>query len=294
MGRSLAFARRGMSAVGALFFAVVLASNTVWAGPTLASFSAGDFVPGAAIDNPYFPLVPGTLHRYEGLVTDPDSGETTLERAEDFVTFETIVIADVVARIVRAKSYADDVLVEDTFDYFAQDKLGNVWYLGEDTTAYEYGDDGKLVGTDTAGSFRAGVNGAQGGFIMPADLPIGFNYYQEFAAAEGALDQATILSLNESVTGPTGSYTNVLKTFETSELEPSLREHKYYALGIGLVLIEEDVNDAGQALNTIPLQSVTVSAVPLPPAALAGLVTMILFTLPTVVRANLRRRMPAA
>src|SRR5437764_11323857 len=144
------------------------------AGPVLPNFNASNFSPGAPIDNPYFPLVPGTTFHSGGTTHDPDTGETANERSEDFVTFQTRLIAGVAARIVRARTWDDNVLIEDTFDYYAQDKSGNVWYMGEDTKAFEYDDNGHLINTDTSGSFHAGIHGAKPGFIMPANPTAGF------------------------------------------------------------------------------------------------------------------------
>jgi len=121
------------------------------ANPVIPAFSASDFVPNAPIDNPYFPLVPGTTFHYAANVTDPDSGDKGFEREEDFVTFKSIVINNVHARVVHARTWFDDLLIEDTRDYFAQDKFGNVWYFGEDTKAFEYDDNGNLIDTDTSG-----------------------------------------------------------------------------------------------------------------------------------------------
>jgi hypothetical protein len=262
---------------------LVLCGSLTWtptagAGPVLPEFSPSNFAPGAPVDNPYFPLTPGTRYRYSGTVTDPENGETTREVDEDFVTTQTVVIGGVTARVVRARSWEDGVLAEDTRDFYAQDKSGNVWYMGEDTTAFEYDDAGKLIRSSKEGSWRTGVNGAKPGFIMPASPQPGFNYYQEFSPADGALDQAQVVSLNESVTVPAGSFTNVQKSLETSELEPGVREFKYYAPGLGLVLIEEDVNAAGQALTTLTLQGVTTgTAVPLPTAVWSALATAALY-----------------
>lgn len=247
------------------------------AGPVLPTFSPANFTPGAPIDNAFFPLVPGTTFRYEGDVTDADTGDKSHERDEDFVTPTTKTIGGVSARVVPSRVWMDDVLAEDTFDYYAQDKSGNVWYLGEDTKAFEYDDNGKLINTDTTGSFRAGVGGAEPGFIMPADPQVGFSYFQENAPVQDALDQAQVVSRTEKITVPVGTFDNALKTLETTPLEPGLHENKYYAAGVGNILVEADIPDGGVAVNVLPLVSkTTVSAVPLPPAGYAALLTAVL------------------
>jgi hypothetical protein len=192
-------------------------------------------------------------------------------------------------RVVRARSWEDDVLVEDTFDYYAQDKSGNVWYMGEDTKAFEYDDNGHLINTDTSGSFHAGVHGAKPGFIMPANPTVGFSYYQEFAQQDEALDQAKIASLDASITTPLGSFTHVLKTEESTVLEPGLHENKFYVKGIGQIQTFEDIGASGKPLNILPLTSITTSnAVPLPPAVWSGLGTMMLVA--CIYSCNARRR----
>ncbi|MGH7213810.1 MAG: hypothetical protein ACREIT_03485, partial [Tepidisphaeraceae bacterium] len=237
--------------------------SPVAAAPTLPDFSLATFVPGAAVDNPYFPLVPGTTRTYTAIV---DGEEVILE---DTVTFETELVLGVQVVRVRAREIIDGLLHEDTIDKYAQDTAGNVWYFGEETTEFEYDDQGVKIGQSTAGSWKAGVNGASPGFIMPANLPNGFNYFQEFAPNDGAVDQATILSSTESISIPVGDFDNVLKTLEFTELEPGKFEHKLYAPGVGLALIEEDLNELGEPGVVIPLVSVTV--IPLPPAALPAL-----------------------
>jgi hypothetical protein len=260
------------------------------AGPVLPDFDPGNFVAGAPIDNPFYPLVPGTVRTYQADVRDPDTGETTREVNPVTFTSQTRTIAGVTARVVRDRSFEDGVLAEDTLDYFAQDKQGNVWYLGEDTKAFEYDDDGRLIGTSTAGSWRAGVDGAKPGFIMPATHTVGFNYYQEFAPGSDALDQAEIVSLSESATVPVGSFDNVLKTRETSEAEPGVVEFKFYAAGVGELLTLEDLNAAGEPQTRVELISVTTAAaVPLPPAAWAALAAGGVLLLPRALTRLLRR-----
>jgi hypothetical protein len=181
-----------------------------------------DFV--AQVDNPFLPLTPGTTFIYEGKT------EEGSERIEVNVASDTKVILGVACTIVRDRVWVDDELVEDTFDWYAQDKEGNVWYFGEDSKEIE---DGKVVSTE--GSWEAGVNGAKPGILMKAHPEVGDAYRQEFAKDE-AEDMAKVLGLTESVTVPFGSYENCLKTMEWSPLEPEVVEHKYYAPGVGVIL----------------------------------------------------------
>jgi len=261
-----------------LFATMVFTASLADAGLAfLPPFSPSDFQPGAAINNPYFPLVPGTTFHSGGTVTDPDSGEKAFERSEDVVTRQTQNLGGVKARVVHARTWQDSVLIEDTLDFYAQDKKGNVWYLGEATKAFEYDDDGKLISTSTEGSWRTGVHGAKPGFIMPAHPTLGFHYYQEFSPKDGAVDEARITGLNASIIVPAGDFHPALKTLETTATEPGVKENKFYGLGAGIVLTEEDVDPSGKPLNSIPLLRITTAAaVPLPPAAMLGLVGLLL------------------
>jgi hypothetical protein len=120
---------------------------------------------------------------------------------------------------------------EDTLDWYAQDKAGNLWYLGEDTKEYE---DGKV--SSTKGSWEAGVDGALAGVLLPADPQVGMTYRQEYYKGE-AEDRAQVESVDESAEIAYGSFDGILKTKETTPLEPDLVEHKYYAKGVGVVLV---------------------------------------------------------
>ena len=150
------------------------------------------------------------------------------------------VIEGVETRVVHDRAFEKDVLsekyvmVEDTFDWHAQDDAGTVWYFGEDTK--ELDADGNIV--STKGSWEAGVDGAKAGFIMLADPQVGLRYYQELFR-NVAEDQAKVLSLNETVTlnvnGKDVTFENVLLTQETSRLDPGVLEYKYYARGVGLI-----------------------------------------------------------
>ncbi len=190
--------------------------------PYEPTINPDDFV--AQIDNQYLPLTPGTTLVYEG---DTEDGE---ERIEVEVTHETREILGVTCIVVRDRVWVDAKLAEDTFDWFAQDRDGNVWYFGEDSKEYE---GGKVV--STGGSWEAGVDDAKPGIIMEANPEVGDAYRQEYYKDE-AEDMAEVLSLNESVSVTYGTFENCLKTKEWTPLEPDVVEHKYYAPGIGVVL----------------------------------------------------------
>jgi hypothetical protein len=132
--------------------------------------------------------------------------------------------------VIHDVATRNGALVEDTLDWYAQDRAGNIWYLGEDTKEYQ---NGKV--STTAGSWEAGVDGAQAGVIMPADPHAGMGYRQEYYAGK-AEDAARVLSLDARVTVSAGRFAGVLKTLDYTRLEPKAREHKYYAKGVGPVL----------------------------------------------------------
>jgi hypothetical protein len=121
-------------------------------------------------------------------------------------------------------------VVEDTYDWYAQDADGNVWYLGEDTKEFE---GGKVV--STAGSWEAGVDGAQAGIVVPGTPELGLEYRQEHYEGE-AEDRGKVLSLDEWVEVPAGTYRPALMTKDWTPLEPDVLEHKFYAKGVGPVL----------------------------------------------------------
>ena len=177
------------------------------------------------IDNPFLPLQPGTTFIYKG------NREGTKQRDVFTVTDRTIVIDGVTCRVVHDRVFMRGVLQENTFDYFAQDFDGNVWYFGEDTE--ELDRHGNVV--STAGTWRAGVDGAQPGVIMEAHPEVNDHYLQELAAPV-AEDEAIVLNLHEIVAVPFGKFRNCLQTKEFTQLEPGNIEHKFYARGIGFIL----------------------------------------------------------
>jgi hypothetical protein len=174
------------------------------------------------IDNFYFPLIPGTTFTYlsrNGRIRDVFA-----------VTHDTRVINRVTCVQVHDSVYTNDELTEDTLDFFAQDREGNVWYFGENTAEFENG----LLAT-IEGSFLSGLNHDKAGIIMKAHPGPGDFYRQEFSLGN-AEDYAETLNLNSRVVVPYGHFNNCLKSQETTPLEPDALEDKYYAPGVGNVL----------------------------------------------------------
>ncbi len=206
--------------------------------PTLFTESEGvygvnltpaDFVD--VVDNPYFPLPPGAKWEYEIREGNGSKQMDTLEVLKD-----KREVNGVRATVVRDTVSSGNKIVEDTFDWFAQDKYGNVWYVGESVDNYLAG-----ILVNHAGSWEWGVDGALPGIIMWADPSAHINeeYHQEYYVGK-AEDMGQVLSVNESLTVPFGSFDHVVKTLDFSNIETA-KEQKFYAPGLGL-LKEMDVN----------------------------------------------------
>lgn len=191
-----------------------------------------DFLSPAQIaqnPNPFFPLVPGNQWIYEA--EDETITVTVLDETREILGIEAVVVRDVVEE--------DEEPVEDTFDWFAQDVDGNVWYMGEISRNYE---DGELV--DIEGSWEAGVDGARPGILFRAEPVIGEVLRQEYRIGE-AEDIGTTLSLTADESTDSGFDCDdaCLQTLEGTPLEPEALEHKFYLPGIGHILtidLEED------------------------------------------------------
>ena len=209
--------------LAALALAMVFAAvPAVEAAPPLPSIDPANFV--SVIDNPYFPLEPGTTFSYEG------ESEGAPTRDEMTVTNQTRVILGVTTTVVHHLSYEDGLLIEDTYDWFAQDADGNVWYFGEDTK--ELDENGNVISTE--GSWEAGVDNAEPGIIMLAEPKKGKKYQQE-NAPDIAEDMAQVIGFEDSLCVQYGCFEDVLVTKEWSPLEKGVVEHKYYAEGVGFI-----------------------------------------------------------
>jgi hypothetical protein len=202
-----------------------------WAlhGPYSPRIDPANFVAG--VDNPYFPLKPGTGFHYRGIK------EGTLQTDDIVVTHLTKRVLGVKVTVVRDTVSEHGKVVERTFDWYAQDKRGNVWYMGEDSLELSHG---RLV--RAGDSWQAGVNGGKPGIIMRAHPRPGEVYRQEYFKPGGALDQARVFGLRASVKVPYGAFRRSLVTVEWSPVEPQF-EKKYYVKGIGEVA--EQVTQGG-------------------------------------------------
>ena len=143
--------------------------------------------------------------------------------------------------VVRDAVKLDGVVLEDTFDWYAQDKQGAVWYFGEDTKEFKSG--GRVV---TEGSWEAGVNG-QPGIIMPAHPKPGQPYKQEYSP-NNAEDMGQVVAVGETVTVPAGTYQDCVKTKEWSMLE-SGHGYKWFATGVGFVRSEASPGEVATLMS---------------------------------------------
>lgn len=177
--------------------------------------------------NPYWPLLPGYVLVIEG--EEDDDGEIVTIRHRITVTGDTQMIDGVLTRVVEEYETEDEELVEISYNFVAHCReTGDVWYFGEDVEDYE---DGEIVGR--GGEWRAGVDGAKPGILMPGTPILGARFYEEFAP--NAQDRAEIKSMGDAITVPVGAFVDTLTTEETNALEPGDVAEKVYAAGVGIV-----------------------------------------------------------
>jgi hypothetical protein len=176
------------------------------------------------IDNPWFPLKPGTTLVYDGVK------DGKAQRDVFIVTHRTRIVGGAPCVVISDRVFQGGHVVERTSDYYTQDRKGNVWYFGEDTA--ELGASGKV--TTREGTWHAGVKGAKPGMFMPAHPRVGEHHRQEFFKGHSE-DQFRVASLHASITVPYGTFRNALRTKEWTRLEPGVVDSKYYVRGIGNV-----------------------------------------------------------
>jgi len=200
----------------------ILASTGIAASAPAAGPNPGDFV--ARVDNPWFPLLPGTTFVYRGV----KDGKTARDVVT--VTHATRTIQGVRSTAVADRLYLAGRLEERTTDWYAQDRRGNVWYFGEATAELDRA--GHV--TSTEGSWLAGRNGAKAGIYMTARPTVGQSRLQEYYKGH-AEDHFAVVSLRARVSVPYTTSNRALLTKEWTPLEPGTLDHKYYVRGIGNV-----------------------------------------------------------
>jgi hypothetical protein len=204
--------------------AVLVAATCVACGSSEARTRTSPTTFVRSVDNPWFPLKPGTTFVYTG-VKDGEHGRDVVR-----VTARTKVIRGARCTAVDDRLYLKGKLAERTTDWYAQDSKGNVWYFGEATA--ELNKAGRI--TSREGSWLAGVDGAEQGTFMPAQPRVGRSFRQEYYEGH-AQDHFTVLSLSASALVPYTASAHALLTKEWTPLEPDVIDHKLYIRGIGLV-----------------------------------------------------------
>jgi hypothetical protein len=209
--------------------AILAAGSLLLGAATLAAQTGKDWQNSFAVDkktlgvkgsNPYFPLTPGYRLSYK-------HGSDT-----DVVTVlnETRMIDGVECRVAEDREEKNGQLVELTHDYYAIDPATNdVYYMGEDVDVYK---NGKVVGHE--GAWLSGVKGAKFGMMLPGQPKAGQKFYQEQATGVG-MDRIEIKSTTEKVATPAGTFDNCILVEETTPLEKTAKDHKWYVKGIGAV-----------------------------------------------------------
>jgi hypothetical protein len=184
-------------------------------------------------NNPWWPLWPGYSLLLEG--EEEDDGETVEITVEISVLADTEMVDGVETRVVEERELEDDELVEVSRNFFAECReTGAVWYFGEDVDDYE---DGEIVGH--GGGWRAGVDGATPGLIMPGTPLNGARFQQENAPGV-AEDRGEIIDTDATLTVPFGTFEDVLEILDTDPLdEDGEGDPKFYAPGVGLIKDEE-------------------------------------------------------
>jgi hypothetical protein len=206
-------------------------------GSEPAMLNPADFT--TKIDNPYWPMTPGNQWVYRETDTTGARQKVVIT-----VTSKTKKIANgITARVIRDVATEKGAKVEVTDDWYAQDKDGNVWYLGEKTAEYK---NGKVASRH--GSFEAGVDGAQAGIAMPANPEPGLSYRQEYYKGEAEDKSAVVTVGQERVQVPYGFVNkDVLMTRDLVPLEPRVQELKFYARGVGPLLSVHTDGKGGRA-----------------------------------------------
>jgi uncharacterized membrane protein YkoI len=196
------------------------------------------------ISNPYFTFNPGVKYVHEGKT---DEGT---ERIEVFLTDEKKTVMGIPMAVVWDRVWLNGNLIEDTKDWYAQDRHGNVWYFGEDSKEIV---NGKIASTH--GSWEAGIDGALPGIVMKASPVVGESYRQEYYKGE-AEDMGEVVALGVGIKVEQGSFTNCLQTRDWTPLEPGADEYKYYCPEIGNVVYEVGI-ESQEAVQLIDIEKVS-------------------------------------
>jgi hypothetical protein len=235
-----ALAATGLAVTGCASATADHTTAAVGGPPPAAPPPGSDFV--RTIDNPWVPLKPGTV------LTSKGEDEGTPARDVFRVTHGTKKILGIRATVIDDRVIEHGRVVERTQDYYAQDKAGNVWYLGEDTATYK--PNGQVESRE--GTFRAGRDGARGGIFMPAHPKVGQSGWQEYYVGH-AQDRFKVLNFHAKVQTPAATSRHAMLIEETTPLEPKVVDHKIYVRGIGTVR-EETVKGGNERYQLVSVK----------------------------------------
>jgi hypothetical protein len=192
---------------------------------------------GQPITNKYLTLKPGAKFVFEKK-TDAGTKRTEVE-----VTNDTKEVMGVTATVVRDREWINGELHEDTRDWYAQDKAGNVWYFGEFVENYEGGKP-----TNHDGSWEAGIDGGKPGIAMLKEPKVGDTYRQEYLPGK-AEDMGTVAAVGVKVSVAQGKYDDCVQIRDWSRIKESPIEYKYYCAGVGFMVKEEKGTEAEELVS---------------------------------------------
>lgn len=215
---------------------------------TLAACGNGDAETAdelsATIDHPFVAFSSTSGAVFAGEEVDPDTGDPTPIRVESTVRHQTTTVAGVEVTVVEVSDFEDGQLVEQTEDYYAQDRTGAVYYMGERVDDYE---NGEVVGHH--GQWLAGRDGNPAGVFMPATVEVGAEFAQEQVPGV-AEDRSTVVATGVTVTVPAGTFDDCIETEDYDPLD-DVTEHKFYCRDVGLV---RETFAAGGSLDLVELR----------------------------------------
>jgi hypothetical protein len=200
-----------------------------------------DFV--SRVSNRYFRLTPGTIFTFEKRTP------AGIERSEIEVTRERKRVMGVLTTVVRHTTWVNGQLKEESRDWYAQDRRGNVWYFGEQVDNYE---NGRLK--DHRGSWEAGINGAKPGIVMLSAPLVGLAYREEFLKGQ-AEDMGTVIALDRTVTVPAGTFRGCVQTRNWSIIDRTEKEYKYFCPQLGFLALEEAAPQGGESAQLVSVSA---------------------------------------
>lgn len=191
-----------------------------------------DFGPNPEnIDHPWWPLRPGNQWTIDG--TALEDGKLTKHRIIFTVTDLVKVIGGVRARVIFDTDISGGKMTEQELTFFAQDKVGNVWHLGQYRETFETHFVGGQIWTVD------NPVGAKAGIYMPANPQMGTpSFSQGYAPPPfNWTDRGRVYKTGQKMKVPFGSYDDVLVVEEFDAEHSGTLQLKYYARGIGNIAV---------------------------------------------------------